>query len=49
MEQQSVKFRSGVEVTDVDFEIQAGRKQATGIHWLKDGVADRVSLGILYS
>lgn len=49
LEQQSVKFRSGVEVTDVDFEIQAGRKQATGIHWLKDGVADRVSLGILYS
>lgn len=47
----AVKFRYGIKVTDVDFEIQAGRKQATGIHWLKDGVADRVGLGAddLYS
>ncbi|MCA1458922.1 oleate hydratase [Bradyrhizobium sp. BRP22] len=45
LEQQGVTFRYGVEVTDVDFDIHPGRKQATGIHWLKDGVADGVSLG----
>jgi oleate hydratase len=28
-----VQFRYGVEVTDVDFDIQPGRKQATRIHW----------------
>jgi oleate hydratase len=28
-----VQFRYGTEVTDVDFDIQPGRKQATRIHW----------------
>lgn len=40
-----VKFRYGVEVTDVDFNIQAGRKQATRIHWIENGEPGGVDLG----
>jgi oleate hydratase len=40
-----VKFRYGVEVTDVDFDIQPGRKQATRIHWTENGQAGGVTLG----
>lgn len=42
---QGVKFRYGVEVTDVDFDIQPGRKQATRIHWIENGQAWGVDLG----
>ena len=40
-----VTFRYGVEVTDVDFDIQPGRKQATRIHWKERGVEGGVDLG----
>ncbi|WP_426197003.1 oleate hydratase [Massilia sp. DWR3-1-1] len=40
-----VVFRYGVEVTDVGFDIGAGRKQATRIDWLEQGVAGGVDLG----
>jgi len=40
-----VTFRYGVEVTDVDFDIQPGRKQATRIHWKERGVEGVVDLG----
>src|SRR3989344_4758712 len=40
-----VTFRYGVEVTDVDFDITPGRKQATRIHWLQDGAVGGVDLG----
>jgi len=40
-----VTFRYGVEVTDVDFDIQPGRKQATRIHWIEDAAAGGVDLG----
>lgn len=40
-----VRFRHGVEVTDVDFDIRPDRKQATRIHWLEDGQAGGVDLG----
>ncbi|MEP9370164.1 oleate hydratase [Xanthobacter sp. VNH20] len=40
-----VTFRYGVEVTDVDFDIQADRKQATRIHWKEKGVEAGVDLG----
>ncbi|WFU54737.1 oleate hydratase [Bradyrhizobium pachyrhizi] len=43
--EQDVDFRYGVEVTYVDFDIKAGRKQATAIHWLEDGVAGGIGLG----
>ncbi|MHC2581716.1 oleate hydratase [Bradyrhizobium diazoefficiens] len=42
---QGVKFRYSVEVTDVDFDIQPGYKQASGIQWLQAGVTGRVDLG----
>ncbi|MGY3621596.1 oleate hydratase [Bradyrhizobium sp. USDA 10063] len=45
LEEQAVAFRYGVEVSDVDFEIQPGCKQATRIHWLEGGVAGGVDLG----
>src|SRR5262249_33162470 len=38
-------FRYNIEVTDVDFDIQADRKQATRIHWLENGVKGGVDLG----
>jgi oleate hydratase len=40
-----VVFRYGTEVTDVDFDIGPGRKQATRIHWRSQGVEDGVDLG----
>lgn len=40
-----VVFRYGTEVTDVDFNITPGRKQATRIHWRRDGVEGGVDLG----
>ncbi len=45
LEEQGVAFRYGVEVTDVDFEIQPGCKQATRIHWQEGSIAGRVDLG----
>ncbi|SEK83726.1 oleate hydratase [Roseateles sp. YR242] len=42
---QGVQFRYGVEVTDVDFDIREGRKQATRLHWKVDGEAGGVDLG----
>ncbi len=32
-----VTFHFDTEVTDIDFDITADRKQATRIHWIKDG------------
>ncbi|UEM11253.1 oleate hydratase [Bradyrhizobium barranii subsp. barranii] len=43
--EQGVNIRYDVEVTDVDFEIKAGCKQATAIHWLEDGVTGGIGLG----
>jgi oleate hydratase len=40
-----VVFHYGTEVTDVDFDIAPGRKQATRIHWRKDAVEGGVDLG----
>lgn len=40
-----VVFQYGTEVTDVDFDIAPGRKQATRIHWCRDGVEGGVDLG----
>ncbi len=42
---QGVTFRFDTEVTDVDVEITADRKQATRIHWIAEGVAGGVDLG----
>ncbi len=39
-----VEFQYGTEVTDVDFNITSGRKQATAIHWLKNGIDGGVDL-----
>ncbi|MGV8967964.1 MAG: oleate hydratase [Cellulomonas sp.] len=41
---QGVTFRYGTEVTDVDFDLAAGRKQATRLRWMSDGVAGGVDL-----
>lgn len=40
-----VVFHYGTEVTDVDFNITPGRKQATRIHWRRDAVEGGVDLG----
>lgn len=40
-----VVFQYGTEVTDVDFDISRGRKQATRVHWLRDGVEGGADLG----
>jgi len=40
-----VVFHYGTEVTDVDFNLAPGRKQATRIHWRRDAVEDGVDLG----
>jgi oleate hydratase len=45
VQDQGVVFQYGTEVTDVDFDLQPGRKQATRIHWMRDGVAGGVDLG----
>lgn len=43
--EQGVTFHFSTEVTDIDFDIDAGRKQATRIHWIRDGANGRVDLG----
>ncbi len=40
-----VVFQYGTEVTDVDFTIAPGRKQATRIHWCRNGGDGGVDLG----
>ena len=40
-----VVFQYGTEVTDVDFDIAPGRKQATAIRWRSKGVEGGVDLG----
>lgn len=45
LEEQGVVFQYGTEVTDIDFDFANGRKQATHIHWNKDGDAGGVDLG----
>jgi oleate hydratase len=42
---QGVVFHYGTEVTEVDFNIAPGRKQATRIHWRSNGVKGGVDLG----
>lgn len=42
---QGVTFHFDTEVTDIDFDITADRKQATRIHWIKDGQQGGVDLG----
>ncbi len=43
--EQGVTFHFDTEVTDIDFDITADRKQATRIHWIKDGQPGGVDLG----
>lgn len=46
LQDHGVAFRYGVKVTDVDFDIQPGRKQAKRIHWIEDdGAEGGVGLG----
>lgn len=42
---QGVTFHFDTEVTDIDFDITPDRKQATRIHWIKDGEPGGVHLG----
>ncbi|GAB1641316.1 oleate hydratase [Krasilnikovia sp. MM14-A1259] len=42
--EQGVVFHFSTEVTDVDFDISAGRKQATRLHWIRDGAPGGVDL-----
>ncbi|MEB0203177.1 oleate hydratase [Cryobacterium sp. 10I1] len=42
---QGVTFQFDTEVTDIDFAITADRKQATAIHWTREGVVGGVELG----
>ena len=42
---QGVVFHFSTEVTDVDFAIADGRKQATRVHWVQDGQPGGVALG----
>ena len=42
---QGVAFHFDTEVTDIDFDIAPDRKQATRIHWNRDGRAGGVDLG----
>ncbi|EXJ81317.1 myosin-crossreactive antigen [Capronia epimyces CBS 606.96] len=42
---QGVKFQYKTEVVDVDFSIADGHKQATHIHWVRDGQQGGVDLG----
>ncbi len=42
---QGVTFRFSTEVTDIDFSLLDGRKQATHIHWVSEGGEGGVSLG----
>ncbi|WEO76274.1 oleate hydratase [Cryobacterium sp. SO2] len=43
--EKGVTFRFSTEVTDIDFDISSGRKQATRIHWLENGEPGSVELG----
>ncbi|UVO30349.1 oleate hydratase [Bradyrhizobium arachidis] len=43
--EQGVNFRYGVEVTDIDFDIKRGRKQATAIRWLENGIEGCLIIG----
>ncbi|ODR19191.1 oleate hydratase [Mycolicibacterium porcinum] len=43
--EQGVTFHFDTEVTDIDFDISPDRKQATRIHWIKDGEPGGVDLG----
>jgi oleate hydratase len=45
LEEQGVRFQYGTEVTDVDFDIADGRKQASAIHWRQDGLVSSTALG----
>ena len=42
---QGVTFAFDTEVTDIDFDLTAGRKQATAIHWIRAGAPGGVELG----
>lgn len=42
---QGVTFHFDTEVTDIDFDISPDSKQATRIHWIRDGVLGGVDLG----
>jgi oleate hydratase len=42
---QGVTFRFGTQVTDIDFELSAQRKQATRIHWVEAGQTGGMDLG----
>jgi len=42
---QGVVFHFSTEVTDVDFDITPGRKQATRVHWIRGGAEGGVELG----
>ena len=42
---QGATFEFNTEVTDIDFDLAAGRKQATAIHWIRAGEAGGVDLG----
>lgn len=44
LQDHGVTFRYGVQVTDVEFDIQPDRKQATRIHWLENGTTGGVDL-----
>ncbi|WP_199555543.1 oleate hydratase [Sandaracinobacteroides hominis] len=44
LEDHGVQFRYGVEVTDVDFDIRPGARQATRIHWIENGAEGGVDL-----
>ena len=46
LQDQGVVFQYATEVTDVDFDLAVGRKQATRIHWRSKGVAGGVDLGV---
>lgn len=45
LQEHGVTFRYGITVTDVDFDIKPGRKQATRIHWLENGAIGGADLG----
>ncbi|KAA8889206.1 oleate hydratase [Nocardia colli] len=42
---QGVSFRFDTEITDIDFDLTADRKQATKIHWISEGAEGAVELG----
>lgn len=45
LQEHGVIFRYGITVTDIDFDIKRGPKQATRIHWLENGAIGGVDLG----